>query len=323
MNRALQFSHFTKRSNIIDKRYLVEVSNYTIKGLLAFPMYEELEIKFINKKRAAGYCAAILRDYYIEDNVNMEKKYGPRYDNVSYTPIFVNEKFNQTSLPTWGYDINAAYPSVLIAYIPDINAPLGRGILKAGEVGFIHDITTGKLELVEKEGSLAEERYNLINSPFRKRMLHFYKRRKEVDKDTADAIKLGMNMAIGVLRNRSPHLWWYIIKKAQDQVFKYFDPETTSMINTDCIYSTVPRPDIPIGESIGMFKELPQNGMRMDIEGVSHVWENGEGSISGVPKELQATYNIHTKQQTKKPKYRLVGGFIEDDGRVNFNAESR
>ena len=86
----------------------------------------------------------------------------------------------------------------------------------------------------------------------------------------------------------------------------------TILVNTDCIYSAVERFDIPLGTDIGLFKALPQNGTEIYISGANYKWEKfpEEMSIRGIPKELQATYDLKTKTQIKEPDYGLIGDQI-------------
>ena len=43
------------------------------------------------------------------------------------------------------------------------------------------------------------------------------------------------------------------------------------------------------------------------FDGADYEWSTGKKSLRGIPEGLQATYNLETKTQIKKPDYTLEG----------------
>lgn len=315
MNRLIKNAYISKEGGVKDGMVYLAAIKHRLRIESLFPYYKDMELNPTQTSaRALGFETNLLRCYEIKDECNMELIHGKHYENVTYQPVYINPKFLGTDEKTWAYDINSAFPTALAQPIPDINNPLGPGFIEKGQIGFRHDYRSGGV-LVRVLAGRAEERYNLIESPYRKKVLELFDKRKralfEGDIDLADDIKSGMVFAIGNLRNKSPHLWCHIISNAIDNVFQYFDEETTSMVNTDCIYSTVPRTDIPIGFELGQFKPLSENGTRLYIKGTNMCqWEGGKSIMSGIPKELQSTLDLRAGEQKRKPDFKLSGGFI-------------
>lgn len=261
------------------------------------------------KNKAIGaYYRWFIKEYPLNDTADNQKAY-----LVHGAMIWSNPKYDNKLTQCWAYDINSAYPAALLKPIPDVNNDLGAGFVEEGQLGFILD-REGYLE--EVKSGLATWRFNIIPSPWAKdyvfkrynKLLHY----KEIgDSENASKIKEEFVCAIGCLRNHNAFLYTHILTVCRDTMHQYVD-DNTMLVNTDCIYSAVERPDIPLGTDIGLFKTLPQNGTKIYLSGANYKWESfpEEQSIRGIPKELQATYDLQTKTQLKRPDYVLEGDQI-------------
>lgn len=275
------------------------------KTKLLFSYYEDLEYNFKLGKLAGPAYRWFINEYPLNFEADTN---GVAMYNTKGAEIWTNPNFDKKEIRCWAYDINSAYPSALLKPIPDVNNELGPGTLFEGQIGFKFDDCG---QLIEVEKGFANWRFNLIPSPWAtkyvpKKYAQLKKAKERGDKETAKKIKDQFNHSIGVLRNHNPFLYCHIITQARNAVMKYVDENTIS-VNTDCIYSAVPRTDIPLGSEIGKFKELPENGQLIYFDGADYQWESGKKSLRGIPKGLQETYNLKTKVQIKKPDYILQG----------------
>lgn len=312
MNVLLQKSSDCKQSLYEKNQMYLSLDQYIYKRKTVFFIYKDAHAEFTKNKSIGAYYRWFIKYYPLNEQANNEKAY-----NVHGPLIWTNNKYDKKSLKCWGYDINSAYPAALLQPIPDVNNPLGPGIIGENQVGFVLD-KEGFLE--EKKMGVAMWRFNLIESPWKEKYvpdkysdLLFYKKIGDIEK--AKKIKEEFVCSIGCLRNHNAFLYSHILTVCRENLQKYVN-EDTILINTDCIYSATPRPDIPIGTEIGLFKELEQNGTEIYVDGANYVWENGERRLRGVPKELQATYDLKTKTQIRKPDFYVEGNVIYDGKRV-------
>ena len=286
-----------------DEPVYVGVKNLAQEKLFLFSKYTGIKYKFISTRSAGAYYVNFMKHYPLAAWADIPKE---AY-NVEGATIETNVNFDKKWNRCWAYDINSAYPAALLKPVPDVNNDLGFGIIEEGQIGY-RENDDGIL--IEVNSGIAPYRFNLITSPWIDYVKNqFNKIRKFKEKgnlNEAGKIKEGLVIAIGILRNHNPFLYTHILTECRKQINKYKD-ENTMLINTDCIYSAVPRNDIPLGKELGEFKELAQNGSLMYIDGADYQWETGEKCLRGIPKELQATYDLETKTQTKKPKYKLEG----------------
>lgn len=305
-NRLIEMANENVFCDIHANPTYVSIDHKIFKGRLIFSFYEDMKYKFIKNKSIGAYYRWFIKEYGLSEEANQQKAF-----NVHGAMIWSNPKFNEKSTKCWAYDINSAYPAALLKPIPDVNNDLGVGIVEEGQVGFILDEF---MFLKEVKKGLARWRFNLIPSPWAKSyvpkkyrdMLHY----KEIgDQEKASKIKEEFVCAIGCLRNHNAFLYTHILTVCKETMQQYVD-ENTILVNTDCIYSAVERFDIPLGTEIGLFKTLPQNGSEIYVSGANYQWVTGESSLRGIPTELQATYDLKTKTQAKKPDYILQGAKI-------------
>lgn len=306
MNELIQNNQeMPQRSSISNCPTHLILKKEKVKTKFLFSYYEDLNYVFKLGKLAGPAYRWFINEYPLNFDADTN---GVGMYNIRGAEIWTNPKFDKQWLRCWAYDINSAYPAVLLKPIPDVNNELGPGTLFEGQVGFKFD---DNRQLVEVYEGFANWRFNLIPSPWAnkyvpKKYKELCKAKERGDKETAKKIKNQFNFSIGVLRNHNPFLYCHIITEARNATLKYVDENTIS-VNTDCIYSAVPRKDIPLGSEIGLFKELPENGNMIYFDGADYEWSTGKKSLRGIPEGLQATYNLETKTQIKKPDYTLEG----------------
>ena len=273
---------------------------------VCFSLYKDIKLEFTNSVCNGPYYQQFIKHFPITVEIPKEKY------RAKGAYIWYNEKYQNQKVKCWAYDINASYPTVFIKYnAPNINNPLGYGVVEENQVGFITDYENFRI-MVDK-GEIAEERYELLSDkdmePIRKYVKdsfnakNYYK--KVGDKINADKEKSRLNNAIGVLRNHNVDLYTWILTKARREIEQWVDEDTIA-INTDCIYSAKPRPEIPLGNNIGEYKEDENNGTEVYFHGSNYDWGNKK-CMRGVVKELQDTYDLVECVQTRSPDYKIQG----------------
>ena len=235
----------------------------------------------------------------------------------------VKEEYQEQWIQCWAYDINASYPAAACDMLPDWENEIEfPGIVEEGECGFVVDC--GYLHMV-KEGEKASIRFPLKKSPlkpwFDKVARQEWGAKQRGDLVEAAKCKLKRNSVIGILRNHNVYVWLYIIEKAKENVMKYVDKNTIA-VNIDCIYSKVPRTDLPINNKVGNFKVVDESGLEIYFRGTNYAWRNKQGEqlsphLRGIPKELQRTYNIEFGIQQREPDYIFneKGEIVENESR--------
>lgn len=187
-----------------------------------------------------------------------EKDEAGKYMKSSRQLLWTNPKFDGQEIPhTWIYDLNAAFSSILMTKIPDLNNLKRRDdIVKEDEIGF-----KGKYLdhfTLARPGEEAELIFDLIESPYKNWCIKLYnekiKCKAKDDEVGALKAKQTVNFFIGFLQRTNPLMRAYIVESCNDFMRDKIDMETTIFCNTDSIHSTVPRPDLETGSGIGQFK---------------------------------------------------------------------
>jgi hypothetical protein len=249
------------------------------------------------------------RLYKVDDarqNKEIRKYLGYNYEEDKYSNsasplVGFSPKFDNTEHNVYVYDLNSAYGAQLINKIPDVNHYKLYHAVGENQVGFLFD---QQLTLVES--GFADIVFDLIDSPYREYVFRHYKAKQTAtDKFDKAKHKAMLNYPIGYWQRTSPFLRAYVIHKCNKFIESRLD-EHSCMWNTDAIYSTVPRPDLKIGDGLGEFKleyvgKFRQKGLnyqKVDIEEVS--WR-------GTPKSwFGKDFNILTdKRPTSGNRYRL------------------
>ena len=273
---------------------------------VCFSLYKDIKLEFTNSVCNGPYYQQFIKHFPITVEIPKEQY------RAKGAYIWYNEKYQKQKVKCWAYDINASYPTVFMKYnAPNVNNPLGYGVVEENQVGFVTDYEGFRI-MVDK-GEIAEERYELLSDkdmePIRKYVKdsfnakNYYK--KVGDKINADKEKSRLNNAIGVLRNHNIDLYTWILTKARREIEQWVDEDTIA-INTDCIYSAKPRPEIPLGNNIGEYKEDENNGTEIYFHGSNYDWGNKK-CMRGVVKELQNTYDLVEGVQTRSPDYKIQG----------------
>ena len=212
--------------------------------------------------------------------------------NESSVPNTETRSFNQM----YAYDTNLTYFHLLSQNMPDTAHQLPRGVVEAGQVGFRITGATilgndqkrrSKLELVDV-GTWADFRFPLIDSPFLPYVQYKLKQLQDIEylkatdpeqyKRKRGAIKGSIVISVGNMQHHNPILRAYIVETANKRMLQLKDSNTIA-VNTDCIYSTVPRPDIPISDKIGDFKIEHQGSCT--VQGTTFRWADGDENQRG------------------------------------------
>lgn len=287
----------------------IQINDELSRLSVCFPLYKNMKVEFVNSSSSGPYYQQFVKYFPITNTIPKEQ-YRARGAYLWY-----NDKYQEQLTKCWAYDINASYPTVFMKYnAPDINHPLGYGVVEENQVGFIVD-DEGYRTMVNV-GDLAEEKYNLLSdkdmAPIRNYvktsfdMKNYYK--KMGNKVKADKEKSRLNNAIGIIRNHNIDLYTWILTMARREIEQWVD-ENTIAVNTDCIYSAVPRPEIPLGDKMGEYKEDENNGTEIYFHRSNYSWGN-KTCMRGIVKELQDTYDLQEGIQTRLPDYKIEG-FLE------------
>lgn len=301
--------------------YLFYVDNNYSKQRAAFTLYKDIDLNFdIYNKNIGPWWKSFNSVLKLKKEYEIPKA---AY-KVEGPNTWVEEKYQNQWLQCYAYDMNSAYPAAASDMLPDWENQIEfPGIVEEGQCGFTID--SGYIHMV-KVGEKASIRFPLKKSPlkpwFDKVARQEWGAKQRGDSVEAAKCKLKRNSVIGVLRNHHVFVWLYIIEKAKENVMKYVDDNTIA-VNIDCIYSLKQRFDIPISNKVGSFKVVEESGFEIYFKGTNYVWRNTEGKqisphLKGVPKVLQATYDIETGEQNRKPDYIInEKGDIEEYGTEN------
>ena len=108
-------------------------------------------------------------------------------------------------------------------------------------------------------GVFAEYVFPLIESPFKKYIDTYYKKKSNAkDKFERHKWKSYLNIASGLLHRHNIFLRLAVLYYASTYISQFID-EDTVYCNTDSIISTKKRTDLPLGDDIGQFKEEHSN----------------------------------------------------------------
>ena len=176
--------------------------------------------------------------------------------------IYFNPKYNGQRLDNcYEYDRNNSYSAAMLEDIPNTKVePRMYGEVRKGEIGF-REMRRGYtdeiyLYAVFEEGKLADYIYPAIESPFKKFVEYYYKKR-EAAKTASEQEKMKqiLNYSIGYIRRKNPFVHSCILSRARYYIEDLID-ENTLYSNTDSIVSLGRRVDLDkkLGHNIGDFK---------------------------------------------------------------------
>lgn len=309
-----------KFTDIRMSNILFYIDDFYTKQRAAFSFYNGVEFDFKSVNRSLGPW---WKSFNSVLKLKKEYEIPKALYEVEGPKTWVKEEYQEQWIQCWAYDINASYPAAACDMLPDWENEIEfPGIVEEGECGFIVDC--GYLHMV-KEGEKASIRFPLKKSPlkpwFDKVARQEWGAKQRGDLVEATKCKLKRNSVIGILRNHNVYVWLYIIEKAKENVMKYVDKNTIA-VNIDCIYSKVPRTDLPINNKVGNFKVVDESGLEIYFRGTNYAWRDKKGEqlsphLRGIPKELQRTYNIEFGTQQREPDYIFneKGDIVENESR--------
>lgn len=210
------------------------------------------------------YKVVECKDY---DSPEINEKLNPETNKYIFSAsplVDFNPKFNKKELHNvYEYDLNSAYASVLIKKTLYLEKPYiypDTEVVKKGQIGFWLD---DKCSMV-RPGKPAQVIFDEIESPegLKNFCQHYYDLKKNSTGEEKETAKGMLNYPIGYLQRKNPFLRSYIVSQCNEVIENIID-ENTICWNTDAIFSTVRRPDLEIGNTIGKFKEVPIKVFRM------------------------------------------------------------
>lgn len=207
--------------------------------------------------------------------------------------LYKNEKFAGMRVPAYSYDINSAFSKQMLEPLPDLTTLRMDGIVRRGEVGFVSvpNFTPGAtkelLVPIFGIGKKATYIFKLMPSPYKRFVETWYKRKKCAKNAQQKAkAKMILNASIGYLQKINPFWRSCIIGRCNEFVQQFID-DNTIYCNTDCIVSSVRRPDIErlVGSNLGDFKfEHDGDLFAWAPESMIYQWNLDSPIARGIPK---------------------------------------
>lgn len=210
------------------------------------------------------------------------------FGGMSASPLlYENPKYENQRVYGYGYDLNSAYSAAMLEPIPDCSKPMKSGFIGPNEIGFVEVPKANnpeQTELVAKFSGYSLYVFPLMESPFKRFVETWYKRKSEAKPNSKEKIKAKgvLNFAVGQMQNTNPFIRACIISRCNNLIKSIID-ENTLFCNTDSIVSRVPL-DLKIGTSVGEWK-LEHEG-EVAYRGANYQWYGPEGKVSyrGIPK---------------------------------------
>ncbi len=220
--------------------------------------------------------------------------------------LWYNPKYNLTRHSNCiGYDLNSAFSAAMLKPMPDTLNPLGPGIVQEGQIGFSYSsLTAGNCvsvfddevmlpTLLKREGQMASMRFNLIESPFKDFVDHYYTIKKN-PKDLAEKQKAKqmLNYAVGALQNNNYIIRATILEYCNEYMMDLINKHRDKILfsNTDSIVALEPIPEIEaiLGDGLGQWK-IEHTG-DFALKYLSYQWNCDELGVyettyRGIPKK--------------------------------------
>lgn len=233
------------------------------------------------------------KDFKRETGYNIPRFTQEEIANIgSATPLLGFKNCVTERVQAWSYDQNSSYAWAACQPMPDTRECVGRFTeVKDGQIGFSIEterkikgwtIAGGMSLEIVKPGMYAEWVFNTMPSPFVSFMNRWYDRKKNAKSaDEKSKAKQMIVYAVGYLQRVNPFLRAAIVGYANELILSLLDCNSI-YCNTDCIVSTVERPDLEIGLELGQFK-VEDNGM-FGRSGFNYQWDLAIPTYRGVPK---------------------------------------
>lgn len=211
--------------------------------------------------------------------------------------LWKNRRFDGKRVRAWSYDLNSSFPFQMMKPMPDTRFMRMNDKVGKNEIGFYEgfnpydstplDCRREYLQIEEIEGKRAKWVCPLMESPFKKFVRTYYRRKEFAQsKEEREMAKETMNFAIGFLQRKNPFMRATIIGRSNKYITSFIDRETL-YCNTDCIVSSRPRKDLEAlcGEELGQFKQEHTNEPFAWGKGVmNYQWGKNPPISRGVPK---------------------------------------
>lgn len=280
-------------------------------SVYSFAMYDSIEnIELYSHEKGMNQGKGFYN--YIKKlcfpNVDINKK---RY-SVMPGLLYHNEKYMEEELKNvWCYDLNSAYLSILAkGYYPNMDKPLGPGIVKQGQLGFSE--WAGIIDYVEI-GEYAEHRFEKVYSDklskwAKEKYSHLNSLKMHKEDTKRVEFKLAIVAAIGIIRNHNIFLYSYIVGSCRKFMESLID-ENTLICNTDSIMSIGERKDLKISNKLGEFKLEHKEVDFIYYKSNYQISKGGEvihTKYRGVPKAAQRDMDFK-ERVISTPSYYLQG----------------
>lgn len=239
------------RDGLINSSFIIKKDGHLLEYITKKDNTEEFDLtsaksamnSFLGRKAINGSARQLT-----ENKINISTANYTSSGIIKFNPLF-----SGCRKTCYYYDINSAWSSFMIKQVPDFRKePLRFCKVGKNQIGFTSE---GKLVRSGKACWV----FDLIDTPedivsWVKKWFALKKSTNKLEKVKA---KKYLNMVIGCLQNTQPLWRSWIIEQANEYVSKYWDPDTVLYINTDCVISTVPIPEIEanIGSEIGKWKK--------------------------------------------------------------------
>lgn len=273
-----------------DERHIINV------GTISSQFFRQCDVHDIRGQY--GYK----EEYDSLDRLHVSWDYG-----VAYGYSFYNEYYSRKQLKCWSYDVNSAFAYAMLKQMPDTRQePRFSDYIRPGEMGFYK---MGGAST--KVGDYADIIFPLMDSPFKGYVMKYFERKSNADsKDERRKWKDFLNIPTGLLARRNIFLRNALLYYSNQYIKSYIDDDTV-YCNVDCIVSLTPRPDIPVGESLGMFKMEHNCEDFKYIKSCQYQWGK-DCHYSGIP-SAALTDIEDTKGWQHKLKYKIVGRKIHEN----------
>lgn len=226
--------------------YIFDLNEDPIFGVSGLKTFAEFS-KALKMPKGCEY-GDLLENYY-------DKETGKYV--CSAKPILGHKKESDNLENVYEYDLNSAYSNVILNGIPDLKQPELNKKVTENHVGFLID---DDLTMVP-EGYDADVVFPIVPCPEAlKNYIHKWKNIKDAAKIREDDIealtaKAYLNLPVGYTQRYNPFFRSYVVNSCNNYIRSIMD-KNTFMWNTDAIFSTVERPDLPVADEIGKFKVI-------------------------------------------------------------------
>lgn len=237
---------------------------------------------YLRESNAKWIIPDINKDEMDKELIKLTNDWIPRsqgkYMNKQSGILECNKEFLGKKVKVWAYDLNSAYAATLYNKIPDTRKISGyyRDVIKGKEIGFILGTS-----LTYVDEGYAEIIFELIDSPqeLKDWILKWYEKKKnpKSEQDKLDA-KACLTYTVGYMQYTNPWLRAYVVESCNWRIRTIRQSNNWALVNTDCIYSTVPM-ELNMGNNIGEFKL--EEGY-ITTYGVDYVLEDENGELHSV-----------------------------------------